>query len=254
MKYSAAKLAGVTSEHIFKRSLEDCIGQFSLNDHEKVFFFNVPSRLQEAETCGLVCLTIAADGLIGEHGRSFSGLLELAIEREFSRKGEIFHCHDLNVLAKSYFGLDGCVVDDSWNEQDIANWILEGGLVLMPYDCSKTFAPGMFGGEKSHWCVIVGFVVEDDEKCIVDLGAEEEKIELPEEDGMKIAKFVCIQPKSKRLALWNVSELIESNKNLKHCKEKNADMYHFDPNDLKGLRNQMVKLKYDPSSVAKKKL
>jgi hypothetical protein len=61
-KRSAAQLAGVTSEHVFERNVEDVENQLGYLKAPPHFFFHlVPSRLQDSVTCGLVALCMAAD-------------------------------------------------------------------------------------------------------------------------------------------------------------------------------------------------
>lgn len=234
MKFSAAKLAGATSDHIFSRSSEECKKQLAFCS-EEIFLHNVAVRLQDSESCGLVCLLIAADFLC-EHKLSFSALLECAIEKGFSAKGEMFSASEIGVLAEKCFDLQSQVLEN-WCFEDIANHLQMGrGLVLVPYDCSKNFAPGMFGGEKSHWCVVVGFSMS--QGTGIQFIGEQKQHKL---QG-SVSQFICIQPKSKRLAVWPAKDLKDSNENLRHCLEKKDELHKFDPNDLSELRGKIVLL------------
>lgn len=209
---SAAQLAGVTSESVLERD-------WSLGKNASVLH-QVPCRLQESVTCGPVCLMMAADGLLGLHGKSCSGLVELAVQKGFSKKGEMFSCAHLAELAREYFGLHAEVVSD-WDELQLAKRLKQEAktLVLVPYDCASNFEPGLFDGEKAHWAVVIGL----------------------EETPEGVSSFVCVQPKSKRIGIWSAKDLVASNKNLKSCKNKQMQDLVV-PDDLSELRGKIVVL------------
>jgi hypothetical protein len=205
---SAAQLAGVTSESVLERDWS-CIQGLNI-------LHRVPCRLQESVTCGPVCLMMAADALLdGGHGKSLSGLVELAVKRGFSKKGEMFSCAHMAELAREYFEqLESEVVSD-WDESNLAKRLKQcNGLALVPYDCASNFEPAMFEGEKAHWAVVVGF---DDAASSV----------------------VCVQPKSKRVGVWSAKDLVASNRNLQSCKNKQMQNLVV-PDDLGELRGKIV--------------
>ncbi len=205
---SAAQLAGVDSETILERD-------WSLFPDISI---KVPCRLQESVTCGLVCLMMAADALLGKHQKTCDGLLKLAVERGFSKKGEMFSCVSLASLATDYFALE-CDVWKDWDEQGLAKRLKLGkSLALVPYDCANNFEPALYEGEKAHWAVVAGFQE----------GA----------DG-SIDRFVCVQPKSKRVGIWSAKDLLASNRNLQSCKNKQMQDLIV-PEDLHELRGQIV--------------
>jgi hypothetical protein len=208
MKKSAAQLAGVTSEDVLPRDWT-CVAP-------NATVVRVPCRLQESVTCGLVSLLIVADGLLPGHGKSCAGLLELAVARGFSKSGEMFSCALLAALAVEYWDetLRAEVVAD-WNADTALDSARNGRLMLVPYDCSTNFEPGCFGGEKAHWCVVAGTQGEE--------------------------TAVCVQPKSRRVGLWSLSSLLESNRNLLTCRVRQKQGLAV-PDDLEALRGKAVVL------------
>ncbi len=63
---SAAALAGVTSDHVLTRTDDQLVVDLlrivtNTSNDSNIFVRNVPGRLQEGVTCGLVCLAMAAD-------------------------------------------------------------------------------------------------------------------------------------------------------------------------------------------------
>ena len=208
MKKSAAQLAGVTSEEVLPRDWS-CVSA-------RATAVRVPCRLQESVTCGLVSLMMAADALLPGHGKSCAGLLALAVARGFSKSGEMFSCAHLAHLAREYW--DGAMraeVASDWGAEDVHGAARRGHLLLVPYDCSPNFSPGLFGGERAHWCVVAG--AEDEQTA------------------------VCVQPKSKRVGLWSIADLIASNRGLAACRVRQEQGLAV-PDDLEPLRGRMVLL------------
>lgn len=70
----------------------------------------MPSRLQESVTCGPVSLLMAADALLGQHGVLCDALVEAAVQRGFSTRGEMFDSHQMALLAHQVLGLSATVI------------------------------------------------------------------------------------------------------------------------------------------------
>jgi hypothetical protein len=212
---SAAALAGVDSETVLARDWS-CVERGGPH----VLVYRVPCRLQESVTCGPVCLMMAADALDQHHGKSCDGLVKLAIERRFSRKGEMFSCSALALLAEEYFGFCATVVDE-WDESLLARRLEQDSvLALVPYDCANNFEPALHDGERAHWAVVAGFERNDQDRETID-------------------RFFCVQPKSKRVGIWSARDLVLSNRNLKSCRNKQQQDLLV-PDDLEELRGKMV--------------
>lgn len=213
---SAASLAGVDSDTLFHRNEDRVVEELFGQQRGQAWVRNVPSRLQDGVTCGLVCLLCAGDYLLLEsHGRTCDELLKEAIERGYSLAGEMFDARNVAALCESFFGLRAVVSEKgAWTVDEVAKHICSGGLCLVPYDCDRNFSPGMFRGSKSHWAVVVGFVVADGsgEGDKVKIMERNSSVEPP--DTNIILDLICIQPKSKRLAVWKSESVRDSNAQL----------------------------------------
>lgn len=241
MKKSAAQLFGVTSEDIVARgNVEQQIQRCGHFVRARV----VPCRLQESVTCGLVALCSAADYLTPHHGLSCSGLLNEAKKRGFSQHGEMFNAHHLAHLARDYFALEAHVLD-AWSMADITKHVSQGGLILVPYDCDQNHTPALFGGEKSHWCVVCGYSVQcnqqnnKEEKVV--FFSPQESWPQEEGEGEVVVDFVCVQPKSKRMGLWSADMMMKSNDNLIKCDNKGHT-------DLTNLKNKVILVSAPPKN------
>ena len=154
-------------------------------------------------------------------------------------------------LARDFFRLEATVEID-WTVASAVQHVLEGRLVLVPYDCSSNNEPALYEGEKSHWAVIVGIACRDldgREGCTVrkipmagsgggggdddGLDADDFRQFVRKLDMASVESFVCVQPKSKRAGAWSCTDLHASNANLVHCNTRRDEGDKIVPLDLR---------------------
>lgn len=214
MKKSAAQLAGCTSNDVFARDVADVEKQLG-HLCGKMYVNLVPSRLQETVTCGLVCLLCCADYLRPEHGKTSEELIAFAVERGYTREGEMFSCSNMEALAVDFFKLTARVEQWDGHVEPLLRHLAEGALVMVPYDCSRNFEPGLFNGDKSHWGVVCGALfVDSDGAELLQVTSPAASPSLPVASAAQCSHLVCLQPKSKRVAAWSPSSVAASNAQL----------------------------------------
>ena len=148
-------------------------------------------------------------------------------------------------LARDFFQLEATVEED-WTVASAVQHVLQGRLVLVPYDCSPNNEPALYKGEKSHWAVIVGLAYRNEagpEGCTVrqiptagnndgDTGDDFRHF-MQNFDLANVESFVCVQPKSKRAGAWSCTDLHASNANLAHCNTRRDEGDKIVPLDLR---------------------
>jgi len=183
---------------------------------------------------------------------------ELAIKKGYSKQGEMFSVENMADLATTILDNESMIaVSDSI---DMVSELLDGWILLVPYDCAHNHYPAMLLGKKAHWALITGFVLAvDAAEDIADVGNDnsEDNVVIVKEikDKDKLVKIlahhstklllVARQSKSLVLGLWDMKELINSNNNLKTVEFK-EDISKFvipEGGVEAGLCGRMVKLK-----------
>lgn len=270
---SAASLQGATAETVFVRTAEQEASQLRHSEQNWAVFIasRLPCRLQEGVTCGLVSLCMAADVLSPSHALSVSGLVDQAKKCGFSKQGEMFDASQMAQLARDYFGLQSVVLE-RWSCDALCAAVVSGKVALVAYDCAPNHEPTLCEGEKSHWCAVVGFVCPLTEDALVEEEALRKRRlqEIPnanvdDTDANSVAplrvsewakrygpgvhrinilqdaaaaefgalRFVCVQPKSKRIGIWGCAELHASCNNLLHCHAREKEGDKIVPSDLR---------------------
>lgn len=121
-------------------------------------------RIFLGPTCGLCAISMLCSGT-----PTADELLKNAMKLQYSNNGEMFSAKWLLELLK------GSLVPSSSINPTIRSYIYYGNLnsdfikeklkqhsmLLVPYDADRNHAPCNQNGHKAHWCLIVGYLVED---------------------------------------------------------------------------------------------
>ena len=216
--------------------------QPSLQRSSRWLCFSNPTSpmLQEGPQCGLVSLTIAINA-INKHQQhqSVSPVFQLARERGFSNLGEIFSVDSMASLAEEL--LPECkvsIVESSKLEETVwlVDALLDGSLMLLPYDCKPDHSPGLAGGQKAHWALVTGFLLPCSNTTRLPSSSStplpgcpnfyelSNTATLPSQmvnsqDMMLVAR----QSKSVLLGLWSARHLALSCRNLRQAASKRLD-------------------------------
>ncbi|KAG5882738.1 hypothetical protein JTB14_004034 [Gonioctena quinquepunctata] len=146
--------------------------------------------LQDGPQCGLVALAM----IIGNPTKeSIRVLFESARNLNFTKNGEIFSVHEMASLAKIHCSgnMQIEVYSGSLNSDQIKDFILDGGQMLVPYDTEKDNSPSLYRGHKAHWAAVTGGILTEDEFFVV-----------------------ARHGKAKNIAIWKLDRLSESNEQL----------------------------------------
>lgn len=149
------------------------------------------------------------------HGEILSSQHLLSIAKEcLYCKGKVVHCKEVTPLA-------------------VVDWLLEGSVLLVPYDCDKDHTPYLASGHSAHWCLIVGVALpltklENVKQNVCDnywhlfSPNDPQTKELFQSD--EVRREIQEQPdlfhvfyrhgKSKYVCLWNLKSLLMSCDNL----------------------------------------
>ena len=139
--------------------------QPSLQRSARWLCFSNPTSpiLQEGPQCGLVALTVAINAISKEQQKSVATVFELARERGFSNHGEMFSVDSMASLAEELVPEECKVSIVESTKLEETSWLvdalLDGCLMLVPYDCTPDHSPGLAGGEKAHWALVTGFLL-----------------------------------------------------------------------------------------------
>ncbi|XP_045776780.1 UPF0692 protein CG33108 [Maniola jurtina] len=160
------------------------------------------SIMQIGPTCGLVALSMLLNGEV-----SPDELLNITKMEGYSNNGEMFSCKDMGQLAEKAISLAELEninffvkTGDLFSEEIILK-LLNGAVLLVPYDADFNHSPCQRHGHTAHWALVCGIVVVSD----------------PGGDYISDPKNVyvlCRHGKSRFLAAWTLDELDKSNKNL----------------------------------------
>lgn len=177
-KISPAALRGVDNSHSLPVSPEqlmaDCV-QRLLNFHpdlagRRLAYLNQATRpqLQQGPQCGLVALSIAANHLSAYQLTDVApdSLQKLAVEKGFSKQGEMFSVDNMACLARSVLGslVEVRIENVEVLATDTFLWTAfrNKDLFLVPYDCDFNHEPCLAGGRKAHWALLTGLLWASD--------------------------------------------------------------------------------------------
>lgn len=116
-------------------------------------------------TCGLCALSMLYRGT-----PTTKDLLLSAVSYRYSNNGEMFSVKWLLEVLKNNLDIS------SINPDKTRSYIYEGQLdsdfikeklrshcmLLVPYDADRNHSPCNQNGHKAHWCLVVGYLVEED--------------------------------------------------------------------------------------------
>lgn len=115
-------------------------------------------------TCGICALSMLYRGV-----PTADNLLQIAKSRRFTNNGEMFSASWLLDLLKE--SLNSSVI----NPEKIRSYIFDGvldsefikeklqghAMLLVPYDADRNHSPCNLNGHKAHWCLICGYLIDD---------------------------------------------------------------------------------------------
>ena len=213
--------------------------QPSLQRSARWLCFSIPTSpiLQEGPQCGLVSLTVAINAISKQQLHSVATVFQLARERGFSKQGEMFSVDSMASLAEELLP-EGKVSTVEVGNLEESAWLvaalLDGSLMLVPYDCTPDHSPGLAGGQKAHWALVTGFLLPCPNTaalppfCFPLPGcpsfyelSKNGPISPPSSSGNLI--LVARQSKSVLLGLWPARNLVLSCKNLRQAASKRLD-------------------------------
>ncbi|KAJ8960230.1 hypothetical protein NQ318_003955 [Aromia moschata] len=156
----------------------------------KYSYKSLSGFLQDGPQCGLVALAIC----IGPPGAELiKNLYESAKLQNFTYNGEMFSADFLANLAKQHLPCNTNVevYNGDLDDERIKEFLLDGGIILVPYDTNKDNSPGLHRGHKAHWATVSGGIETD-------------------EDFFVLARH----GKARNVAVWKLSDLAKSNGQL----------------------------------------
>ena len=124
---------------------------------------NTPTaaQLQSGPTCGLVALVTVARARGLE--LRVDQVLDTGRRLGLTSRGEMFSADWMASLAREVMPEARVRLEAASMLEDtpgLLRLLLGAGLVLVPYDCAANSAVCLAGGEKAHWAVVTGLVVE----------------------------------------------------------------------------------------------
>ncbi|VDO26069.1 unnamed protein product [Onchocerca flexuosa] len=209
--------------------LNDCPENVENRGGAVAFVRNVEPILQNGPQCGLVAIQMVAQAY-GLPTRNIDEIFQLAKQKGYTNYGEMFSADWLADIATSLWPMLNIVVENVPSTAEMEQLIQENALLLMPYDCDKNHQPSNRRGHNAHWCLIIGFLCPVKELETVTWNAT------IAHTCSKVTHVFCIHGKSRHLAVWNYSQLIASNFNLREASNKLID-YVIPSSDLSTLRN-----------------
>ncbi|KAH8312245.1 hypothetical protein KR044_009970 [Drosophila immigrans] len=148
-------------------------------------YYDIASILQNGPTCGLTALSMLLNGRT-----SAEELLAEAVQQKYTINGEMFSAHYLYELCQKYLSCE--FHEGSLNCENIKQLLCAGCCLLVPYDADVNHAPCQKSGHRAHWALIVGYLIDDQDKFHV----------------------LARHGKTRNLAVWSLSALSDSNGHL----------------------------------------
>jgi hypothetical protein len=237
--------------------------------HFLAVYSHVQPILQQGPVCGLVALSMAGS-LLGGKSVDVDMILAEAGRRGYSRRGEMFSVDHMKELALHFYPdceyrvLRTTEAQDVWGT--LVSCLVDGGVLLFPYDADFNHGPAERKGHAAHWAVvhgILGAFGKDD--WSMNFGNEETiscefgsiTISSPAnitQKGRRDVKelffnentfVICHQGKSTHTGIWRLEDLLRSNHNLREIAPKllieRDSMILCDIET--GLRNQAIMIK-----------
>ncbi|CAG9789119.1 unnamed protein product [Diatraea saccharalis] len=197
-------------------------------------FNNCNSILQVGPTCGLAALSMLVKGKV-----TADKILNIAKLEGYSNNGEMFSCINMAKLAEKVFSLADfnnvkCYIrNGGLVSKEIIDKMLEGAVLLVPYDADCNHSPCLKNGHTAHWGIICGIIIIKDAGEFYD-------------SCQNNIYVISRHGKSRFLAAWSLADLAKSNKNLWEFSPKRGDdglKYILPEGGIggkEGLRNQFL--------------
>ncbi|XP_063831539.1 actin maturation protease [Ostrinia nubilalis] len=160
------------------------------------------SILQVGPTCGLVALSMLVNGAVPP-----DEILNITKSEGYTYNGEMFSCKYMAKIVEKVFNLANienvkCSVKiGGLFSPETIEKLLEGAVLLVPYDSDRNHTPCLKNGHTAHWALICGVII---------LEEPSDSYETKPENVYVFSRH----GKSKYLAAWNLKELAKSNRNL----------------------------------------
>ncbi|KAI9584257.1 UPF0692 protein CG33108 [Glossina fuscipes] len=221
-----------SSDTCIKSRIEECLWALDYPELQKACFLaricqvkpplhcrfcNVLSILQSGPTCGITALSMLLNG-----SPTIAELLEDAQRKQFTNNGEMFSARNLfqlicdnlpfcnavtnanNIKAKYNCSDRNCKIECEMHEgrlncAKVKETICQGACIFVPYDTDFNHSPCLKFGHKSHWALIIGYLINDNDEFYV----------------------LARHGKSKNLAVWSLQALSDSNSNLMEFAQPN---------------------------------
>jgi hypothetical protein len=119
-------------------------------------------------TCGLCALSMIFKGR-----PSADDLLEKAKNLRFTNNGEMFSAKWLldlmkinveNTTSINPKSVRSYIYDGRLNSDFIKQKLKNHAMLLIPYDADRNHKPCMVNGHKAHWCLVCGYLIDDDDE------------------------------------------------------------------------------------------
>ncbi|KAL4710214.1 hypothetical protein ACJJTC_005387 [Scirpophaga incertulas] len=196
-------------------------------------YMRFESISQVGPTCGLAALSMLVNGEV-----TADDIMKISKEEGYTNNGEMLSCKHMSMLAAKVFGLAKfnkiqCSLGiDGLNNSDVIEKLLNGAILLVPYDADFNHSPCLKKGHTAHWAIVCGILIVDDPSN--------------SHESSNNIYVLCKHGKSKYLAAWTLKDLSESNSNLwEFSPKKLAEglTYVIPEGDIggeNGLRNQFL--------------
>ena len=189
--------------------------------------------MQDGPMCGLVAISMACSLLHGKvlESASPNELLLKAQQQGYSKQGEMFSAEQLLSLSEEQLQCSGVLLTFD-NIKSIISSTITGSSLLFPYDADKDHSPCQLNGHKAHWAVTVGCVMLLSNKDIdyfipfCDNKGEYYLLDRTKIIPQLVTRYtesvteantwlLCRHGKSRHLGMWSLSNIRQSNANLK---------------------------------------
>lgn len=268
--------AGRYALHQYKLQCERNTGNCSDRNLIYLSYYNpVIPIIQSGPLCGLVAVSMASQ-LVSKHEVSTEQLLQNAITLGYTKQGEMFSACIISGLIKSLSDIKfNSEVVCKWDEKQMIQYLLQGDLLLVPYDADKNHSPCLKMGHKAHWMLITGFFAAVDSADTFS-----DMTEFEDDKDSQYASLYHIKPsnrtsfnvlkqlqsktdaireilplahhgKSKFVGAWTLTELYNSNHQLKEIGPKRTEEEFILPEGgvEKGLCGQLVRIFHHDHSL-----
>lgn len=136
-------------------------GEFLGNTNQILFY---KWKIILGPTCGLCALSMLYGGT-----PSADDILVNAVDRRYSNNGEMFSAQWLLEVLKENLSssavkpekIRSYIFDGPLDSDFIKDKLQQHCMLLVPYDADRNHSPCNQNGHKAHWCLICGYLVED---------------------------------------------------------------------------------------------